>query len=100
MKKTDSSNLSKLVRGALLIRDGDHCHYCGVKLTVGISGFNPTGLSIDHVVPIRDGGSDEMDNLVLACRQCNLEKRTLSYHEFQLTKQTDLIIKFFMDGEE
>jgi len=101
MSRVDSSNLSKAVKTALLIRDGNHCHYCGVTMTQSnVGGFHPTGISIDHVIPVKDGGSSDMDNLVLACRRCNLEKRTNSYHEFQLAKQTDLIIKFLMGGDE
>lgn len=45
-------------------RDGSRCRYCG-------SGQDPT---VDHVVPRCQGGGDGADNLVVACRPCNLRK--------------------------
>jgi hypothetical protein len=57
---------AKLV--ALLVeRDGPNCKYCSVQLT------QPT-TTIDHVHPASLGGSDDIDNLVLACRPCNSRK--------------------------
>lgn len=90
----------KKYRTALLLRDGNRCHYCGVLMTPSNKGdFHPDGMSIDHIVPLAEGGTDDMDNLVLACRRCNLDKRTDSYHEFSLAKQTDMIIQFLMGDD-
>lgn len=46
-------------------RDGPTCRYCG-------SSGKP--MQVDHVVPRCLGGSDELVNLVVACRQCNARK--------------------------
>ena len=40
------------------------CFYCGVEL-------RPAFATLDHLVPRSKGGSDERQNLVLACRRCN-----------------------------
>ena len=41
------------------------CHYCD-------SGpLDPEIAEIDHRVPISKGGSDDIENLALACRPCN-----------------------------
>lgn len=45
-------------------RDGNCCVYCG-------SGDN---LCIDHVLPVIQGGNDDIDNLVCACKECNSGK--------------------------
>lgn len=45
-------------------RDGHACRYCG-------SGDD---LTVDHVVPRCRGGSDRLENLVVACRSCNSRK--------------------------
>ncbi|MDD2777389.1 MAG: HNH endonuclease signature motif containing protein [Methanocellales archaeon] len=37
--------------------------------------------SIDHVVPLKKGGSDEIDNYVTACWECNLKFREKSFEE-------------------
>ncbi|MFC8531891.1 HNH endonuclease [Nocardia sp. NPDC057227] len=57
-------SVSKRVRYEVLRRDNHTCRYCGgaapdVKLTV------------DHVVPVALGGSDDPTNLVTACADCN-----------------------------
>jgi len=44
-----------------------HCHYCRVPL-------NDENSSLDHVVSPRAGGSQQPDNLVLACRRCQQVK--------------------------
>ena len=45
-------------------RDGGVCVYCE----------SPDHPTIDHVVPRSRGGTDELSNLVLACRRCNSAK--------------------------
>ncbi len=55
-------------------RDHFTCQYCGLD---GRSAFeNWLILTIDHVHPRTHGGSGKMDNLVTACRPCNLMKGT------------------------
>ena len=51
------------------------CHYCGHH-------FPFHGIGIDHKVPRAKGGTDHLDNLVLACTGCNSAKGTMDYHEF------------------
>ena len=53
----------------LIARDGDQCWYCGGQ-------FVPRKRSrtIDHVVPLALGGRNRLDNLRLACAQCNHAK--------------------------
>jgi uncharacterized protein (TIGR02646 family) len=52
------------------------CAYCGCKLSA-------TRFDIEHVVPQSRGSSDDLTNLVPACRGCNLQKRTLSLNEYK-----------------
>ena len=46
---------------ALIERDGYRCSECQSQ----------DELTIDHIVPISKGGSDELNNLRLLCRSCN-----------------------------
>lgn len=48
----------------LALRDGWHCVYCGVLLTEGSA-------TLEHIVPLVAGGTEHLNNLTLACRQCN-----------------------------
>lgn len=60
-------------RGQYLIlsRDGFRCVYCGASPTDDPE----VKLSVDHILPVRRGGSDRADNLVTACVGCNSEKQ-------------------------
>lgn len=41
-----------------------HCHWCKAHL-------NQVTATVDHRVPLKRGGSNQPDNLVLACEGCN-----------------------------
>jgi hypothetical protein len=60
-------SVSTRTRFEVLKRDGFRCRYCGAS---------PVGdpLHVDHVVPQSRGGSDDIENLVASCQQCNLGK--------------------------
>ena len=59
-----------LSRRAVFARDSHRCQYCGDHAD-----------SIDHVVPRSRGGEHVWDNVVAACRPCNLRKRDRSPEE-------------------
>ena len=52
------------IRERILIRDGYCCQYCGSE----------DATTVDHVLPISKGGTDDPDNLVAACTRCNYSK--------------------------
>ncbi len=56
-----------LTNGALFLRDGHLCMYCGQEFPAGL-------LTRDHVRPISQGGVDRWKNVVTACRACNTRK--------------------------
>lgn len=56
--------VSKRLRFEILRRDNHACKYCG-RTPPEIT------LTVDHVVPVALGGSDEPGNLVAACEDCN-----------------------------
>lgn len=60
---------------ALILRDGDQCHYCEIDL-------NSENRSLDHVVPRSQGGVNALFNLVLACKDCNNLRGDMDYDEF------------------
>lgn len=55
------------LRFDVLQRDKFCCVYCGRKSP-------DVQLHVDHVVPAAHGGSNEMNNLVSACSECNWGK--------------------------
>lgn len=62
-----SSRYNRL-RSKLLQKTGGVCAYCAERMTAET-------VTIDHVLPIGRGGSDEWDNLLPACEPCNQRKR-------------------------
>lgn len=59
--------VSKHLRFEIPRRDNFQCRYCG--------GAAPdVALTVDHVIPVALGGTDEASNLVSACQPCNSGK--------------------------
>jgi 5-methylcytosine-specific restriction endonuclease McrA len=59
-----------LNRRSVFARDDHRCQYCGGPAE-----------SIDHVVPRSRGGDHTWENVVAACRPCNVRKRDRMLHE-------------------
>jgi hypothetical protein len=59
--------VSKRLRYEILRRDNHACRYCGASAP-------EVKLTVDHVVPVALGGTDEPTNLVTACADCNSGK--------------------------
>jgi 5-methylcytosine-specific restriction endonuclease McrA len=93
---------SKRLVQKLIERDGNRCHYCGIEMVP--NPFDGTylqnAISVDHVVPRKEGGSSRLENLVLACRRCNRSKMTKSYQEFKQGMDVDATILFLMGLNE
>lgn len=55
---------------AVFIRDGGRCRYCGQDILGSLSLFRSVN-SIDHIIPLSAMGTNDLDNVVLACHACN-----------------------------
>lgn len=75
-------NTVKFSRRNVFLRDENCCQYCGQK-------FGNHHLSLDHVVPRSRGGEMSWENIVCACRRCNVRKggRTPQEAGMHLRKQ-------------
>jgi 5-methylcytosine-specific restriction endonuclease McrA len=56
-----------------------HCAYCGKLLEIK----NQHDWTIDHIIPRSKGGSNSIDNCLLACRSCNSSKGSKNLEEFR-----------------
>ena len=63
---------------ALVKRFGGECHYCGD--TVNRKHGHPKQATKDHVVPKIFGGTNSIDNYVLACHDCNNDKGSALFY--------------------
>ena len=59
--------ISKKTRFEVFKRDRFTCTYCGRKAPDVI-------LEVDHIVPVAEGGKNNLMNLVTSCRDCNRGK--------------------------
>jgi hypothetical protein len=59
--------IPKRLRYEILRRDNHACRYCGAAAP-------DVKLTVDHVIPVALGGTDEPSNLVTACEPCNTGK--------------------------
>jgi CRISPR/Cas system Type II protein with McrA/HNH and RuvC-like nuclease domain len=66
-----------LTRENIYKRDNYECVYCGQS--------DKRTLTLDHVIPKSKGGKDVWENLVTACKKCNLEKADLTLEEYGKT---------------
>ncbi len=62
--------ISPRTRVEIFARDGYRCRYCGW-------GPPDVELVLDHFIPLVDGGSDDPENLLTACWECNAGKGDL-----------------------
>lgn len=63
------AKLSKIDK--LRLRDGDRCWLCNGKLSFGAARTSKKAPTIEHLVAQVNGGTDALDNLVLAHPGCN-----------------------------
>lgn len=59
---------------AVMKKTSGRCYYCGLKKWPSRKPGPRVEITIDHLVSAARGGTDEIDNLVPACRPCNSAK--------------------------
>lgn len=69
--KNKRKQISTRTRFEVFKRDGFVCQYCGSHPPNVI-------LHVDHIIPVAEGGKNEMDNYVTSCDKCNLGKSNVS----------------------
>ena len=65
-KKKPKSKIDGVLRTKVYERDMYRCKHCQ----------SYKDLSIDHIIPLKHGGTDDFDNLQTLCRSCNSKKGT------------------------
>lgn len=63
------------------------CWYCGIPL------FCATRAEYDHQTPKSRGGSDEIENIVLVCQECNGSKGDMTVEEFRDKLRAEIWIR-------
>ena len=68
-------------RQAVYNKYSGRCAYCGREIEY-------KGMQVDHMVPKASGGTDDIENLMPACRLCNHYKRANSLEWFRHSIET------------
>lgn len=94
---------SKKIRQQVYDKCNGHCAYCGREIDY-------KDMQVDHVMPMLRGfpdwqiklggyhrGTDDIDNLLPACRMCNFRKGTLELEDFrrEIERQAEGVCKTF-----
>lgn len=78
----------KIDRQKVYDKYNGHCAYCGKAIKI-------KDMQVDHILPKRNGGTDDIANLNPSCRLCNHYKRAADTETFrnvllgELIKKTD-----------
>lgn len=73
---------TKRLEQAVWKKTHGRCTYCGVHLNP-FDRMAPDGFHIDHAIPYSRGGTDDLENLVPACRICNFSKSASTPEEWE-----------------
>lgn len=91
---------SKEVKENILRKSDGLCAHCGCRVAVG------DNFTVEHVVPISKGGTNELVNIVALCHACNTTKGDGVWHPYEYLKYlhtedkdelSDYIDKYFHD---
>lgn len=70
-------------------RDGGKCRRCGADDGGPAHGNRYSGWQVDHITPVRNGGTDDPENLRLLCHDCHV---AVGYEQRRAEKpQADLL---------
>lgn len=68
---------SRDVKEDILRKSDGVCAHCGCQVVVG------DNFTVEHVVPISKGGTNDLVNIVALCRTCNVTKGDGIWHPYE-----------------
>ena len=71
LQPQESAQWRKVLHVLLREKDGDLCAVCFDPIDFRLSGRDPRGPSVEHLIPRSKGGGDELSNLALSHWGCN-----------------------------
>ncbi len=85
--------LSKKDRFEVFKRDGFTCQYCGREAPDIV-------LNVDHIKPVKSGGSNDMLNLITSCWDCNSGKKAIHLSDDTAVKKQKKQMKELQEKNE
>lgn len=74
-KKYKRKKYSQTVRKMVYNKSGGHCELCGREIQF-------SEMTLDHIIPLAQGGADNKTNLQCTCRACNTFKGHILPEDF------------------
>lgn len=90
MDSSERILIPKSVKDSIYAKSGEICPICGMKM----SKYNYT---IDHIVPLSRGGTNEVDNLRAVHKECNRLKGNFTDNEFFKTTASVVCNQIYRD---
>lgn len=81
--------LSPKTRFEVFMRDRFRCQYCGRPAP-------EVALEVDHIKPVAAGGTDDMSNLITACRDCNRGKGSMEIEHSVSAKEITAVSELYI----
>ena len=91
--KTKRKGISKKLRFEIFKRDHFKCQYCGEMAPDVV-------LNVDHIVPIAEGGDNDILNLITACFDCNSGKSDIMLTDRKEVQKQQEKLKILAEKKE
>lgn len=79
-RPTNAQKLAKRIgRAKTLVKRWPHCYWCGKCLTSDMA-------SVEHIVPMSEGGKNKMSNIGVSCKRYNSERGLMYFHPDRVVK--------------
>lgn len=77
--RVERCNIPNWVKRAVKYRDRGRCVCCGIDLSGSFDCEDEGAVHYDHIVSLHEGGINDVSNIQLMCRKCNLSKSGQSF---------------------
>lgn len=85
--------ISKRIRFEVFKRDKFTCQYCG-RMSPDVT------LEVDHIKPVSKGGTNDIMNLITACRECNSGKSNIELSDNAVIKKQQAQLQEIAERKE
>ena len=93
MEIAERKQLSKKIRFEVFKRDKFTCQYCGRSAPDVV-------LEVDHMIPVANGGSNDIMNLITSCKDCNRGKGARALSDDSIIKKQQAQIQELAERKE
>jgi hypothetical protein len=83
-RRVQTAGTRALTAKQIAARDGTLCHICHKRVDIHLSGMAKWGPTVEHIIPVSYGGTNDPSNLALAHRYCNISRGNRGHSQLLL----------------